>query len=233
MTGASSGIGLAIAELLAAEGYGLTLAARREPKLREAAAGLRESGHAVELVAADLGEEADVQRVVAVHRERFGRLDVLVNNAGVGFGAPLAQITTKRLDLQLELNVRAVVLMHRECVELLRAAGSEHRGALIVNTSSIAGKRGQPVLSVYSATKAAVLGWTQSMHAELIADGIKSTALCPAYVATAMTDHVADTISKDEMIQTQDIVEGVRLLLRLSPACVVPEIQFLRVGGEI
>ena len=86
-------------------------------------------------------DEAEIQRVVAAHRERWGRLDVLVNNAGVGFGAGVADQPTKRIDMQLDLNLRAMILFYRECADLLRAAGAEHRNALVVNTSSISGKR--------------------------------------------------------------------------------------------
>src|SRR5919205_171220 len=101
VTGASSGIGLAIAHLLGEEGHALTVAARRPEKLAAAAAELRERGYEVQDVAADVAAEAGVQSVVARHRERFGRLDVLVNSAGVGIGAPIAEVQTRRLDLQL------------------------------------------------------------------------------------------------------------------------------------
>src|SRR5512147_1794771 len=96
VTGASSGIGLAIAEMLGEEGYGLTVAARRPEKLEQAAAGLRDKGYEVEAVAAQLGDEEGVRAVVDAHRKRFGRLDVLVNNAGVGIGANVGEIETKK-----------------------------------------------------------------------------------------------------------------------------------------
>lgn len=233
VTGASSGIGLAIAHALGEEGHGLTVAARRPEKLASAAAELRERGFEVEEVAANLTAEEGVQRVVAAHRERFGRLDVLVNSAGAGVGALVADIETKRLDLQLDLNVRTIVLFYRECAALLRAAGSEHRGALVVNLSSISGKSGQPWLSVYSATKAAVVGWTQAMNKELNGDGIKSVALCPGFVDTPMTDFVREHVDAEDMLTTQDIAESVRFLLRTSPACVVPEIVFQRAGEDL
>jgi NAD(P)-dependent dehydrogenase (short-subunit alcohol dehydrogenase family) len=233
VTGASSGIGLAIARMLGEEGYGLTLAARRPEKLAEAAQGLRDAGYDVQDVAGPLSEEDAVKAVVAAHEQRFGRLDVLVNNAGVGIGAAVADIETKRLDMQLDVNLRAPILFYRECARLLRAAGSEHRNALVVNTSSISGKRGQAWLSVYSATKAAVVGFTEAMNKELNADGIKSTALCPAFVDTAMTDFVKGHVQPSDMIQPQDISESVRMLLKLSPACIVPEIVFQRAGEDL
>jgi NAD(P)-dependent dehydrogenase (short-subunit alcohol dehydrogenase family) len=233
VTGASSGIGYAIAQMLGEEGYALTLAARRPDKLDAAAATLRDAGHAVEAVAGNMTEEADVQRVVAAHRERWGRLDVLVNNAGVGIGAPVAEMVTKRIDMQIAVNLRAVILFYRECADLLRAAAAEHRNALVVNTSSISGKSGQAWLSVYSATKAAVIGWTQAMNKELNGDGVKSVALCPGFVDTPMTEFVREHVPQDEMIQPADIAEAVRFLLRTSPYCVVPEIVFQRAGEAL
>ena len=114
-----------------------------------------------------MADEEAILDVVARHKERFGRLDVLVNNAGVGIGAPADEHATKRVDMQLDVNVRAIVLFYRECAELLKAAGAEHRSALVVNLASIAGKSGQAWLSVYSATKFAVVGYTQAMNKEL------------------------------------------------------------------
>jgi len=181
VTGASSGIGLEIARLLGEEGHAVTMAARRPEKLDAAAAELAGEGLEVQAVAGDLGREEDVQRVVAAHRERYGRLDVLVNNAGVGIGAPVGDMTAKKIDLQLNTNVRSVLLFYRECIEMLGAAGSEHRRALVVNMASIAGKSGQPWLSVYGATKAAIVNFSQAMNKELAHQGIKSTALCPAF----------------------------------------------------
>ena len=233
VTGGSSGIGLAIAHLLGEEGYALTVVARRPEKLAAAAEELRAAGHTVEDVAADLSEEAEIQRVVARHRERHGRLDVLVNSAGVGIGATVADMQAKRIDLQLDVNLRAPILFYRECADLLRAAGAEHRGALVVNLSSISGKRGQPWLSVYSATKAAVIAFTQAMNKELAGDGVKSVALAPGFVDTPMTDFVKEHVPVEEMIQTRDVAEAVRFLLRMSPACVVPEIVFERVGESL
>ncbi len=233
VTGASSGIGLAIAHVLAEEGFGVTMAARRPEKLQAAAEGLAAEGFDVHAVAASLSEESEVQRVVAAHREHYGRLDVLVNNAGVGIGAPVGEIQTKYLDMQISVNLRSIVLFYREALELLQAAGAEHSNALVVNTSSISGKRAEAWLSVYSATKHGVVGWTEAMNKELGTQGIKSLALCPAFVDTPMTDFVKGQVKAEEMIRPQDIAEAVRFMLRVSPACVVPEIMFVRPGDAL
>ena len=232
ITGGSSGIGLAIARALGQDGYGVTVSARRPDKLEEAAQRLRDEGLDVHSVAANMADEEEIKKVVAEHRERFGRLDVLINNAGIGIGAAVADTVTKKLDLQLSVNLRAVYLVARECIPMLKEAGAEHGKALIANTASIAGKHGQGWLSAYSATKFGVVGLSQGMHKELSNDGIQVTALCPGFVATAMTDWIEGQVSKEEMIQPEDIAESIRFLLRTSRHCVVPEIQFIRPGDS-
>ena len=233
VTGASSGIGLAIARVLGQEGFALTLAARRPDKLDGAAQGLLDEGFDVHAVAANVSHEDDIKQVVDAHRLKYGRLDVLVNNAGIGVAAPADQTDTKRLDMQLDINLRSIVLFYRECLPLLKQAAAEHSGVLVVNTASIAGKRGIGGNAVYSATKHGVVGWTDSMNRELNQFGIKSTALCPAFVDTPMTDWVKGQVPADQMIRPDDIAEAVRYLLKTSPACVIPEIMFIRPGDAV
>jgi NAD(P)-dependent dehydrogenase (short-subunit alcohol dehydrogenase family) len=228
VTGASSGIGLSIAKVLGEEGYGVTMAARRADKLEAAVAGLVGEGFDVHAIAANVSDETDIQNVVTAHRERYGRLDVLVNNAGVGFGATVGEIQTKHLDMQLQVNLRSIVLFYRECVPDLLTAAGEHKNALVVNTSSISGKFGQGWLSVYSATKHGVVGWTEAMNKELAPQGVKSTALCPAFVDTPMTEFAKQHVPAEDMIRPEDISEAVRYLLKVSPACIVPEMMFVR-----
>jgi NAD(P)-dependent dehydrogenase (short-subunit alcohol dehydrogenase family) len=232
ITGASSGIGLAIARALGEDGYALTVSARRAEKLEGAAEGLRGDGMQVLSVPAQMSEEEEVKALFAAHRDEYGRLDVLVNNAGVGIGQPMDEIRTKFLDLQLDVNLRAVVLGTREGLPLLREAGAEHGKALIVNTASIAGKSGTAWLSVYGATKAAVINFSVATQKELGDAGIQVTALAPAFVDTPMTEFAKGEVSAEEMIQPQDIAEAVRLLLRTSRKCVIPEIVFSRPGGD-
>jgi NAD(P)-dependent dehydrogenase (short-subunit alcohol dehydrogenase family) len=230
VTGASRGIGFALAETLGEEGYALTITARRPESLERAAEDLRGRGFTVEAVAANLADEEGVREVVRRHRERFGRLDVLVNNAGIGIGARADEHQTKHVDLQLDVNLRATILFYRECVDLLRAAGAEHRNALVVNLASLAGKSPQPWLSVYSATKAAVAAYTVSMNKEFAKHGVKSVAFAPGFVDTDMTDYVKDRVPAAEMLLPSDIAEALRFLLRVSPMCLVPEVVFQRPG---
>ncbi len=230
ITGGSSGIGLAIAQALGEDGYGVTVSARRPEKLESAAEGLRSAGIEVHSVPAMMTDEEQIVALVESHRERFGRLDVLVNNAGVGIGEAMHEITTKKLDIQVGANLRGVILCTREALPMLKRAGAEHGKALIVNTASIAGKRGQGWLSVYSATKAGVVGFSQATQQEHQNDGIQVTALCPGFVDTPMTEFVKEQVAAEEMIRPEDIAESVRFLLRTSPACLVPEIVFARPG---
>jgi NAD(P)-dependent dehydrogenase (short-subunit alcohol dehydrogenase family) len=230
ITGGSSGIGLAIARALGEDGYGVTVSARRPEKLEAAAEGLRSEGLDVHSVPAMMTEEEQIVALVESHRERFGRLDVLVNNAGVGIGEAMHEITAKKLDIQIGANFRGLILATRESLPMLREAGAEHGKALIVNLASIAGKVGQAWLSVYSATKAGVIGFSQATQKENDGQGIQVTALCPAFVDTPMTEFVRGQVAQEEMIRPEDIASSVRFLLSTSPACLVPEIAFVRPG---
>jgi short-subunit dehydrogenase len=233
VTGASRGIGYAIAEALAQEGYALTLTARKPEGLEQAIARLRDAGAEVSGQATNLNDEEGIRAVVAAHRERYGRLDVLVNNGGVGIGAAAGEHQTKFIDMQLDVNLRAIILLYRETLDLLRVAGAEHKQALVINLASIAGKSAQAWLSVYSATKAAVVAYTVAMNKELAAEGIKSTAFCPGFVDTDMTEFVKESVPAEQMIKPEDIAEAVRFLLKLSAACVIPEIIFERPGETV
>jgi NAD(P)-dependent dehydrogenase (short-subunit alcohol dehydrogenase family) len=219
VTGGSSGIGLAIARMLHEEGYALTLVARTAEKLAEAAAPLDALP-----VAADVRHEDDCERAVAAHTDRHGGLDVLVNSAGVGFAGEIDQVEVKRIDLQLDVNLRGPILITRAALPYLRAA----RG-LVVNVASIAGTAPVPLLPVYAATKAALISLTQSLNAALDADGVRVHALCPGFVDTPMASQAG--LPGDEMIRPEDCAEVVRMLLRLSPRARVPQVVIERVGS--
>jgi NAD(P)-dependent dehydrogenase (short-subunit alcohol dehydrogenase family) len=224
---------LAIARALGEDGYGITISARRPDKLEAAAEELRADGLDVLAVPAMMTEEEQIVGLFGTHRERFGRLDVLVNNAGVGIGEVMSEITAKKLDIQIGANLRGVIIATREGLPMLKEAGAEHGKALIVNTASIAGKTGQAWLSVYSATKAGVVGFSQATQKEHMDDGIQVTALCPGFVDTAMTEFVREHVPPEKMIRPEDIAEAVRYLLRTSRYCLIPEIVFTRPGETL
>ncbi len=230
VTGGSGGIGLAIARALGERGYALTLSARRPEKLEQAVAGLRADGFELQTVPADVADEEQLLTVFAAHEERYGRLDALCNNAGVGIGGPMDQTQTKYLDMQLAVNLRSLIIGTREGLPLLREAGAEHGKALILNTASIAGKSGQAFLSIYGATKAAVINFTEATARETAGSGIQCTAFAPAFVDTAMTDFVKEAVPGEKMIQPSDIGAAVNFLLETSPNCLIPEIVFNRAG---
>ncbi len=231
VSGASSGIGLAYAEMLADEGFDLTVVARGADRLAEAAAGLRTHGVTVVEQTADLSDEEQIRAVFDTHGGSFGSMDVLVNNAGAARLGPATDSTAGMIDLQLALNVKGLMLAYREAIPLLAKGASDHGRSLVFNVASIAAQRGTPMMSVYAATKAAVLNFSLSMQAELVGRGILSTAVCPAFVDTPFTDAVKDRVPAEAMIRPSDVAELTRPLLHLSRACHVPELTIDRVAA--
>src|SRR5205809_3598005 len=219
VTGGSSGIGFAIASMLHENGFALTLASRTRAKVEVAAETL--GAHAV---AADVARAEDCRRLVDEHREQHGRLDVLVNSAGVGIAGPIDELETKHIDLQLDVNLRGLMLVTAAALPLLREA----RG-LIVNLASIAGTMGTPFLPVYGAAKAAVIQFTDTLNRGEQEHGVRATAISPGFVDTPMTDW--NPVPKDEMIRPEDCAEIVRLLLKLSPYARIPHVVVERVGS--
>jgi NAD(P)-dependent dehydrogenase (short-subunit alcohol dehydrogenase family) len=212
VTGGSSGIGLAIARMLRDEGYSLTLVSRRAEKVQAAADEL-----GAVAVAADVGDADACTQLVAEHRERCGRLDVLVNSAGVGIAGAVEQLPAKHFDLQVGVNLRGLFLVTQAALPLLR----ESHG-WIVNLASIAGTLPTPGLATYGATKAAVIALTRSLNEEVADDGVRAVAICPAFVDTPMAAWTGQAGS--DMIQPEDCAEVVRMCLRLSPAARVPQV---------
>ncbi len=216
VTGGSSGIGLAIARMLREEGFDLTLAARTRAKVEAAA---RELG--APAVAADVAKAEDCERIVREHSKRYGRLDVLVNSAGVGVAGAIDELSTKQLDLQLDVNLRGSMLVTAAALPLLRAASG-----FVVNLASIAGTIPAGRLPVYGAAKAGVIAFTHTLNATEERHGVRATALSPGFVDTPMAAFAG--LEPDEMIQPEDCAEVVRLLLRLSPRARIPHVVIER-----
>lgn len=167
VTGASSGIGRAIAIALAEDGYAVTAAARRADRLHELETAAHERGQVLRGVAADLTLEEDIVRLVERHRRAFGRLDVLVNCSGHGDGGkPVVAQDVELMDRHWATNLRAPMILSRESFALLEKAGAEHGKALVINVASIAAKLGPPNMSAYGSTKAGMRAFTDSLRAE-------------------------------------------------------------------
>jgi NAD(P)-dependent dehydrogenase (short-subunit alcohol dehydrogenase family) len=223
VTGASSGIGLAVARALRQEGFALTVVSRDPAKLDRAAASLTdEPGPSVQAVAGSLAEESFLDRIVETHQAAFGKLDLLVNNAGVAGHRTVEDITADFLDEQWAVNLRAPILLTAKALPLLRKAGT----AQVISTASNAGKRGEATLASYSATKAGLVAFTEALHDELATSGIRATVICPGVVDTPMAQPYG--IPAQQMIHPADVAEVVRMTTRLSPACIVPEVVLLR-----
>src|SRR5438128_2196649 len=191
VTGGSSGIGLAIARVLRDEGFDLTLASRTREKVEAAARELDALA-----VAADVADEAQCAGIVEQHRDRYGRLDVLVNSAGMGVAGPIDELPTRHLDLQLDVDLRAVLLVTAAALPLLR----EVRG-LVVSVASIAGTIPSPQLPVYGAAKAAVIQFTQTINRAEEKHGVRATAISPGFVDTPMTDFAP--VPKERMTRAE------------------------------
>jgi NAD(P)-dependent dehydrogenase (short-subunit alcohol dehydrogenase family) len=206
--------------MLRDEGYALTLVSRRAEKVQAAADELGATA-----VAADVSDGDACARLVAEHVERLGRLDVLVNSAGVGVAGTVEDLPPKHFDLQLGVNFRGLFLVTQAAIPALR----ESRG-WIVNLASIAGTLPTPGLATYGATKAAVISLTNSLNRELDSDGVRAIAICPEFVDTPMAQWSG--IEPSEMIRPEDCAEIVRMALRLSPNARVPEVVIERVGAS-
>lgn len=176
VTGGSSGIGFSIAKRLASEGATVVITGRRQDALDDAVASL--GGSAVG-IAADVSRSSSLEALYAQVRERFGRIDVLVANAGGGVHAPLGQITEEQIDQQFSTNVKGVVLTVQEALPLLTA------GSSIVIIGSTASIDPGPTMSIYGATKAAVRNMVRSWVTELKGTGIRINILSPGPTNTA------------------------------------------------
>jgi len=195
LTGASGGIGRVTAELLAREGANLTLFARRAEPLLSLRAAIESRGGSAIVVAGDVRVSADAERAVAEAVRRFGGLDALVNNAGIGYLASLTEALDRTVADLLDVNVLGTFRVTRAAYSALAsrasathgagaAAGAPRGGGVIVNVASFAGKVGVPYYSFYNASKFALVGMTEAWRRELGPKGIRVALVLPAAVET-------------------------------------------------
>lgn len=225
ITGGSSGIGLAIASSLVAEGMRVAICARDEKKLRQAAKTLEASGATVLAVPTDVSVADQVDALITQVKDAFGRIDLLVNNAGVGRLKSIAESTEAEWDRIQAINLKGTFL----CTKAVLPVMKRQRSGYIVNIASLAGKMGFGGAAAYSASKFGVVGLTQSLLEEAIEHNIKATAICPGYVATPMVQGAS--VPQEEMIPPEDIGKLVVGLLHLSPYTVIKEIVIERKGA--
>jgi short-subunit dehydrogenase len=180
VTGASSGIGRETALRMARMGARLVLLARGRERLEAAAAEIRGGGGAAVVCPGDVAEPGVMEAAVDACVSRYGRLDVLINNAGSGFFGSVEQTTVDDLDSMLDVNFKGTFHGIKAAVPVMRRQGRGH----IVNVASTAGRRGSPYVGAYCAAKFAVVGLTESLRVELLDSGIEVSLVCPGATRT-------------------------------------------------
>jgi len=205
ITGATSGIGLAVAERLARQGKEVFIVARTEENVSSTVKRLRSDGWEVDGMACDVTSTADVRAAVSRAVQRFGRIDVLVNNAGRGGGG---EIATLGEDLWLDVIDTNLTSVFRVTKEVL-GTGLMNRGTWgrIVNIASTGGKQGVVLASPYSASKHGVIGFTKAVGLELAKTGITVNAVCPGYVETPMAERVRQGYANHWGVTEQDVLD--------------------------
>ena len=210
ITGGARGIGYATAEALGRDGYALVLADLDAAAGTEAAARLEEAGYTAIGVRTDVADPASVQGLAAEVLERFGRIDVLVNNAGIaGRAAPIHEVTIEEWDTLMAIDLRSVYL----CCRAVLPGMIERGSGAIINVASVAGKEGNPNMAPYSAAKAGVIGFTKAVAKEVAQKGIRVNAVAPA---TAETD-ILKTLS-------EQAIEYMRSKIPMGRLCRVEEV---------
>ncbi len=227
VTGASRGVGKAVCLAFAKEGAGIVLAARSIEKLRDAAEEVKEAGGRAEIVVGDLCEEEAVKKVVKVTKGKFGRLDIVVNNAGVTHSAKLEDTATADWDRLFNVNTRAPFILCREALPLLRKAPK----AYIINIASIVGIKCYALQSAYTASKHALRGMTKSLAEELRGTNVRVHSICPGGIDTDMIGAIRPDIKKEDLMQPEEIAELVVYLVTHKGNAVMDELHIRRAAS--
>ena len=213
VTGAASGLGREFALALARAGARVFLTARREEKLREVAEEIHRAGGEAAYHVVDVRVVPSLYDLVDVLLARFKRLDVLVNNAGVGYRAPLLETRRSEVAEMLETDLAAAIYLSQASLNaLLRSAPSD-----IVNVSSIAGLEGFAEGTVYCAAKSGLVGFTRALAQELKPANIRVTALCPGSIETDFFERFRPTLDRPQMLRTDDAVRALLYVLTSPP----------------
>jgi 3-oxoacyl-[acyl-carrier protein] reductase len=224
VTGAGRGIGRSVALALADAGADLFLTARTGDQLEEVAREIRGKGRRAEYRAADIASAAGVARAFDELVRHYGRLDVLVNNAGLGLGGPLMDFPEAGFDTLMAVNVKGLFLC---CQRAMRLMVPAKRG-YIVNISSVVGFKGYPNQAAYAASKHAVMGITKSLAVEAQPSGIRVSAILPGGVDTELMGALRPDLDRAALMRPEDVADAVLFLLSLSPTAAVDEIYIRR-----
>lgn len=209
VTGGSKGIGYAIADALAAAGCQVMISARNEEEVQQAARALTERhGGSVAGMVCDVRQHDHVRRMIAATVERFGRLDVLVNNAGVGKFAPMGELTPDDWHQVMQTNMDGVFYCCHEAIPHLR----QHDDSWIINIASLAGKNPFPGGAAYNASKFALVGFSEALMLDVRQFGIRVNYIMPGSVATHFNDHTPNAQDAWK-IQPEDIADLVMQLV--------------------
>lgn len=225
VTGASRGIGLSIARSLGEEGAQLILVARHRRTLEQAAAQVRGT---VMSMAIDLIRPPEVRRLFAAVRKRTGRLDILINNAGVFTFKPFAQTTLADWRRNIETNLTSIFLTTQAALPLLERGGGD-----IVNILSISSRVAFENCSAYSAAKFGALGLTAVLRRELGRKGIRVTAILPGMTNTRMTDELSFPVRGQDLVQPEDVAAAVRTALAQPRNATLEEVVVMPTGGSV
>jgi 3-oxoacyl-[acyl-carrier protein] reductase len=213
ITGASSGQGRAFARALAQRGASVFGVARREERLRELVKEIAEAGGEASYHVADVRSVPAVYDLIDVVLARYRRLDILINAAGLGYRAPLAELKRSQIAEMIETNLAATIHMTSAALpSLVKNAPSD-----VVNLASIAGLEGYPEGNVYCAVKHGVVGFTRALAAELKPDGVRVTAICSGSVDTEFFDRFRPTTDKDKRLKPEDVTSALLGILESPP----------------
>ena len=220
VTGGTRGIGRAVARRLAREGYALILSGRTQASAEEAAAALRQEGFAARGLAADARRDEDQRRLVELARREHGRLDALVNNAGIGEFGKVDELSPERFREVLETNLLGAWYAIRHAAPLMKKSG----GGFIVNIASLASVNAFAGGSAYNASKFGLLGLSDAAMLDLRHEGIRVAVVLPGSVATDWTHSHGDRDSS-WMLQPEDVAEAVADLLRFPDRAIPSRIE--------
>ena len=235
VTGASRGIGKAIALRLAREGFDLALAARTAGELEAAASECEAEGAKALAVPTDVTREDDVKRLFEETLGRFGRLDLLVNNAGGGVYKPVAETSLEEFEHVMAVNARGTFLCSREAMRVMTAAGEgqgRDAGGIIVNMSSVVGIKGYPNQGAYTAAKHAVVGLSKTLAEEGRESGVRVHVICPGGVATELITSARPDIDPSELLAPEDDAGRVAYLVKLPKNAMIDLVHLRRATGR-